>query len=468
MARKGAITAQPIAGRGTTDQSSDTTAQDMADQGITGPGSSDTTIQGGSDTTDDDIPDLDSAGLDIVDQDIADLDFADLHITDQDIPDQDGSDTTDQGPYDITDFVAEHTSLTHLKLCYPEFIPSLLFWERILPLAHLRDLTLTDTRVASDHVDMFWELCTQLERLEFRKLNIQGKPSSLIPRVFPRMRELIMWHFTPCDVDMLLEFTRRCPGLVTIDWLADPGKYDRFVRGFAILMTFAVWQDIRSVHIGSFNITNDETRMILAGMSQVVSFEVHYSPDSFGPDSMDLLRPHFANLRALELRPMVGAITTIAQEIMSSCPLLEQLTVPRVDAAVVAKGKPWVCLKLKALNMSFWFDQHTHSDFQPFVFDQLSRLTRLQDLFVWTIKDAEADSSPNLDFRLESGLDKLSTLSSLRIVCLSEVDQNMTDLEIDWILEHWTNLICVYGMLNQDGGVNDNLKARLRQRGISA
>ncbi|KAF9355499.1 hypothetical protein BGX34_010435 [Mortierella sp. NVP85] len=379
---------------------------------------------------------------------------------------------------DVTEFVTDHRFLIRLRLEGYSFSPLPTFWAKLLQLRHLKDLMLSDMALGIDHVDTFWDLCAQLERLEIRKFRISSE-GDLKSRTFPYLTELSMWHFTQRDVPLILGFARRCPMLKLIDWVIDSeidaevdteDYYDvdvEFVSGFAQLITEGTWPELDSVHVGCADITNEDLCKIIGGMKQIRTLEIRYSPESFQSNSMDLLRPHFSNIRILELQPNDNSVATIAQEVMSSCPLLEQLMVPRIDAALIAEGKPWVCLKLESLNIGLKFDPSTLSRIQPLVLNQLSRLTRLQEIFIWGNKDEE-NPGATVDLRLERGLDKLATLKSLRIVCLSDGTQKMNDQEIDWMVEHWTSLICMFGVLNEDPKKDADLKARLSLHGVSA
>jgi hypothetical protein len=108
----------------------------------------------------------------------------------------------------------------------------------------------------------------------------------------------------------------------------------------------------------------------------------------------------------------------LAQQVMSSCPILESLKAPLVDAHVVAEGKPWVCLRLKFLDLSLCFDPlSTATDLQPLVFNRLSKLTRIEVL--WLSGDGGRTFGRGLiDLSIEGGLGKLSTLWLLSTVKL--------------------------------------------------
>ncbi|KAG0198347.1 hypothetical protein BGX31_004609, partial [Mortierella sp. GBA43] len=143
--------------------------------------------------------------------------------------------------------------------------------------------------------------------------------------------------------------------------------------------------------------------------------------------------------------------------------MLEVIETPVVNAKDIIEGKPWVCLSLRELRMGFRFAPTTLSLHQPLVFDQLSKLTQLENPTLSNL-EADYDTDPTFDFRLEMGLDRLSTLVSLRVLDFCGSTQRMNEHDVDWMLENWTELTEVFGMLHYDDPVvNSELQRRLRE-----
>ncbi|KAK3823255.1 MAG: hypothetical protein J3Q66DRAFT_331260 [Benniella sp.] len=205
-------------------------------------------------------------------------------------------------------------------------------------------------------------------------------------------------------------------------------------------------------------------------MPRITSLHVDFSQDAFKMDFASLLQPHFSNLRDLVVKTEECIASPLAQVVMSSCPMLESLCAPFVDAHVVTEGKPWVCSNLKALVLRLCFSSASSvSHLQPLVFDRLSKLTRLQDL---CMAGGFEDEGPDLqhgvvDLRIDYGLGKLSTLRRLYAFTIWQMDQRMGDPEVDWILEHWRSLTIFTGSLNTDPAVDQALRERLKGHGIS-
>jgi hypothetical protein len=119
--------------------------------------------------------------------------------------------------------------------------------------------------------------------------------------------------------------------------------------------------------------------------------------------------------------------------------------------------------------MDLEFDPLTISDIQPRVFEQIARLYRLEYLKLWGGRaraDRRVVSSP-VDLRLRNGLDKLSTLRSLRVIEFRGSTQKMGKKEIVWMLERWKSLEMIRGKLNvAEPGVQEKLVRILKGRGV--
>ena len=147
----------------------------------------------------------------------------------------------------------------------------------------------------------------------------------------------------------------------------------------------------------------------------------------------------------------------MAQKVMSFCSLLTTLKGVTIDATDIVHGEPWVCLKLKVLQLEFRFDPSTIGHVQPLVLDQLSKLSRLEELQVFSWQQCQPEFEA-FDLRLEHGIGKLSTLRLLRTFSFGIAKQEMREQEVDWILDHWKSLDRIKGTLNTiDPEINSTL-----------
>ncbi|KAK3810181.1 MAG: hypothetical protein J3Q66DRAFT_404945 [Benniella sp.] len=372
-----------------------------------------------------------------------------------------------------TKMILEHNTISCLIFLDSQPPPGL--WAKLLEFPNLNRLDLYQVNIDANDTDAFWQLCTHLEKLRVHDTDIVDR-SQLSSMEFPRLKELdiLQYHRRSGFSIAFMDFMSRCPSLTSCKWANSPVDDELFMPKFLELLDEKTWPDLHSLRILEHTISQDDLSRILIGMPAITSLDIPFSPDNFKSNMMDLLRPRFSRLAVLHLRSIDHRVMCpMAQEFLSSCPLLESFQATRIDAALVAEGKPWVCLGLKDLNLRVVFDPSTIHHVQPRVLDQLSRLTRLQRMSLWTdrrtVDMPVARFQETVDMRLENGLGKLSTMRALQSLDFEFSEQRMENQEIDWILEHWRCLEWVHGILNkQDPEVDRTLRKRLRSHGMMA
>jgi hypothetical protein len=269
-------------------------------------------------------------------------------------------------------------------------------------------------------------------------------------------------------VPFFMGFLRQCPHFTSIAWHTVLSQEAGFVSGLSELLEANALPNLECLMTGTRGISNDLFAKLIQTLPlRINTLSVRFSRSALKMDLATLFRPHFMNLRVLEVPGDVDIKSPFAQLIMSSCPLLEKLTAPNVDALVVTEGGPWVCSRLKSLNLTFCFDPpSTVSHLQPLVFDRLSKLTRLEELrMLGPRKHYNIGGTVNL--KLEYGLDKLSTLRLLRLISLRDMVERIDNAEVDWMLEHWKSLALFTGRLNTwDSSTREALETRLKGHGI--
>ncbi|KAI8348143.1 hypothetical protein B0O80DRAFT_463819 [Mortierella sp. GBAus27b] len=269
---------------------------------------------------------------------------------------------------------------------------------------------------------------------------------------FPRMKELELWNFTGGDGGSVsLEFMRKCPGLVSCYWSIYPDGEHQAFPGFLRSLDAKTWPNLHRLNIQGA-VEEDTFVKTIQGIERITHLTALCAYSSFAPTSMAMLRQHFVNLRGLDLKWTGNNVMfPMAQEILSSCPLLESFSSTWIDATLVASGNPWVCLGLQRLELSFSFTPSTICLVQPLVFEQLSRLKRLRHLRLWKCDDAsnkKVEFQEAVDLRLENGLNKLSTLRGLQTIDWGMTKQKMGEKEVNWIIEHWKSLERIRGRLD--------------------
>ncbi|KAF9356721.1 hypothetical protein BGX34_009782 [Mortierella sp. NVP85] len=373
------------------------------------------------------------------------------------------------------ELVLDQPSIAALRFHCLDSTPEPALWDGLLGFHHLKALWMANSKIHEKNIDAFWQLCTRLEKLHLA-YHIVGDNSRL-PAEFPHIKELDIstlgageYGIIPLSVD----FMQRCPSLTLCCWTASRAEVGHIPR-FTQLVAERTWPELCCVGIRFCDISVDDLSNIVRGMQHDISLNISYSPNTFTPSTMDLLRSRFSCLKVLELTWGDQSVTCpMVQEVLSSCPSLQYFSATRIDAALVAEGKPWVCLGLQVLDLDFSFNPSTTHFIQPLLFDQLARLTRLQELYLrrkprygLRVGAAASPFHEALDLRLENGLHKLSTLRSLRVINYGHSKQRMDDQETDWILEHWRRLKLIIGKLNaQKPETNKRLVEKLKRHGI--
>ncbi|KAK3823264.1 MAG: hypothetical protein J3Q66DRAFT_397726 [Benniella sp.] len=358
-------------------------------------------------------------------------------------------------------FILAHPTVTRLRLtnfygCPPAF------WDALLGFHNLRTLSMSSLEIFGTNINQFWQLCARLEQLDILVQHYTAFDVILPPGNLACIKHLGVMECTYANVPLFMEFIRRCPGLTSIRWNAAKYHEQPFLSKLPALLEAKALPYLEHLDVGARGATNDDVAKVIQSMPRITTLSLALSYHAYQMDFATLLQPHFSNLRVLEVLPDSDIKSRLAQDIMSSCPLLEKLVAPSVDALVVTEGKPWVCSRLKVLDLAFCFDPpSTVSYLQPLVFAQLSKLTRLE---TWCIT---GPSGFSVDLRIESGLDKLFTLGRLRSVVLNDIVERMDVAEVDWMLEHWKSLMVFRGKLNTyDDAIRGALKERLGRHGI--
>ncbi|KAG0226494.1 hypothetical protein B0O80DRAFT_469621 [Mortierella sp. GBAus27b] len=361
-------------------------------------------------------------------------------------------------------FILRHPTLTCLSIQGSWTASDEPFWDALLEFQHLRELCVNDKSLFQPpFLDKFWALCPRLETLSIDLFN-DLSPSCIPDVTFPRLRELEVTNSGHKELDFFVKLMKQCPNLGSVICHSNYGTASRFITGIAGYFRKR-WRHLQHVELRLREITSTQLHGIFKKAPMITAFDASIK-DNFDHVHMESFQSHFSCLRHLHIKPPRNNITRLAQEIMSSCPLLETLEAPLVSAQDVVKGRPWVCLKLRILRVGISFEPSTKDSapllhLQPLVYERLSKLVNLEELCI-----SRRFKYPSLDLRLECGLDKLSTLRYLDTIIFHSTKQKMSHVEIDWILEHWKNIRTIEGKLHCTyPRMDKDLSARLEEHG---
>ncbi|KAF9994719.1 hypothetical protein BGZ80_010036 [Entomortierella chlamydospora] len=221
------------------------------------------------------------------------------------------------------------------------------------------------------------------------------------------------------------------------------------------------------------------------GISKVSFYQTKFGPLSLKP----LLERHSNSLTLLNLVDCLAVTSAMTQQILVSCPNLETfhstilnaqdvLGVGEGDGEDLEQIQPqnWACTSIRVLTIFITGFMSKPFHWRSLVFQQLARLESLEELDI-TPQDGIIQLIPRksisnlrvndyLDLRLESGLDKLSSLKRLRKLTLHNLNQMMQEKDVLWMVEAWPMLKAVYGDLHHSFHVMTALERILNNHNI--
>ncbi|KAF9919837.1 hypothetical protein FBU30_010476 [Linnemannia zychae] len=179
------------------------------------------------------------------------------------------------------------------------------------------------------------------------------------------------------------------------------------------------------------------------------------------------------------------------QQIMESCPLLLVLCAGHLSIRDMRQGRPWVCHRLQSLTLRFDMEEDKEliqanqdsvdlsqpstteiqwgysSVSQHYIFNRLSELVHLEDLTSLPVFTSESKTIRNLQFRLQFGMDALSSLVRLKTLNVACTKQRMDLDDIEWMIQNWKHLRTIEGGLTGNRTEDTILETVLRAHNIS-
>ena len=193
-----------------------------------------------------------------------------------------------------------------------------------------------------------------------------------------------------------------------------------------------------------------------------------------GREAMNALALHYSTLEELDVDGYYGLLLSDVVQVLRSCPHLHTLRYTDTNnGSALVDGmafvdldpdtgllKPWLCEgSLKVLEVKIagiprpgleWkvVDREAYlgqgREIQSQVHDRLGRLTNLETL--WVGDRVGIFQHDCLEMSLESGLDKLSGLKSLKELNIESLATKIGIKEVQWMVENWPKLSTIYGL----------------------
>ncbi|KAI1292717.1 hypothetical protein EDD11_008596 [Mortierella claussenii] len=173
-------------------------------------------------------------------------------------------------------------------------------------------------------------------------------------------------------------------------------------------------------------------------------------------------------IESLDLLYCSSVTSYMVQVILTSCPSLTSFYAPEVTVADIARGGDWACTGMMELELHIKVDYDLSSEedaaMQRLAFARLGKLSKLKIL---GLTHGCSGEERTLDLRRSAGLDLLSGLTSLsELYFESDYEQQMGVEEAQWIVENWTALVSIEGVMNWDWYVAKAMMEILKLKGV--
>ncbi|KAF9083407.1 hypothetical protein BGX29_003173, partial [Mortierella sp. GBA35] len=237
----------------------------------------------------------------------------------------------------------------------------------------------------------FWKACARFEEIDYRgvdQTNFQDN-RFIYDLDFSRLTRLRCSLFSgslyPAD---LLNWMATCSNLTQLHLGYDSGTTP--AQDFIALAKLSVWPMLEDLSLRSVQGSDEQFAVVLRHLPPLKLMTRWRA--WFGPASFKVLRErYFDNLRSLDVLASWGFKSPMALDVLQSCPQLEEYSARRISLKDLRSSpQPWACLRLKSLTVFFASDPDELGDNTLF-FDQLSKLTRLEELDVSLIYDQDTN-----------------------------------------------------------------------------
>ncbi|KAG0254774.1 hypothetical protein BGZ95_005938 [Linnemannia exigua] len=366
-----------------------------------------------------------------------------------------------------------------IDLGRPNPIPSASFWEAISTTLHNPSRLCVSgfCPASSNTLNSFWKACNIFEELDIK---VDLNTTELLSQLdFPRLRRIALnvvpgWGGLKFDIQEQLAWLRRCHNLTKLDWKLTS---HRLPKEFMEALEQRTWPHLEDLSLGDFHDSVD-IRTLSSRLPSLRRFRLRSDQFQLRSDQVYALsftafqKQLFGKIRVLDMAHSFGFTSRMSLGVLEECVHLNEFKTFVIDAEDIdLESRPWVCLNLKRLEALIKVESdESHED----AFDALSRLTHLEHLdsgldklTVSEIEKHLPGENNYLQWSLDSGLDRLSTLTKLRTIGFADTDQEMTEEELEWMFDSWPLLEEVKGEFSGDDGYHSALVDMLHERHIS-
>ncbi|KAF8950283.1 hypothetical protein BGZ46_004622 [Entomortierella lignicola] len=243
--------------------------------------------------------------------------------------------------------------------------------------------------------------------------------------------------------------------------------------------------------LSGIRLSDSDLATVMEGIQPGLS-EISLSESYFGGLALKpLLRKQAASLTRLSIVCHGTLSSAMAQRILTTCPHLVEFSVELIKAQDILgitendsssdedgeedekenggegedegeeeEMKDWVCTKLVSFSAFICGLRGKPLDWHRGVYRQISRLERLEELYVCPGTEFKDLVPPyifkdkaiwdGLKVQRAAGLEKLSTLKELKEFSFIDLEQEIEEDDVRWMIKSWPKLEGVYGKLNED------------------
>ncbi|KAI8354827.1 hypothetical protein B0O80DRAFT_449798 [Mortierella sp. GBAus27b] len=292
-------------------------------------------------------------------------------------------------------------------------------WTILSGHSHIKRLELSSMCIEAAHSHSFWEVCSKLESLKLDIFTFKGNWTPM-DAIFDHLHTLDISSLNPLDRKAEFRLILQCPALKELTWRELDDESDGTTFRFNGAIPHKHWIHLDRLLIW-LSLNDEDVASILGGVGNLGHLEL--SSCCLKDLSSRALDRHYSTLVDLNIQLCSGIASLIFRDILCSCPSLEILRGDYIFARDVVDGRPWVCQRLRELDLCFLFEE-SERHLQSEIFRRLSTLVRSQ--------------------------------------YLTELDKD----EVAWMLLHWKKLESVHGILNSDPQLDTRLKKALEALGI--
>jgi hypothetical protein len=340
------------------------------------------------------------------------------------------------------------------------------FWETLSTHPHIKNLALSFMRLQEDDTPDFWKTCMKLESLNIRRIDINNGDGFPRNVVFGWMRKLSMSVGYTIPNDYQLDLVLQSPMLETLEWEVDQLLVvrERFID--------CRWPQFKALHLSGIHLKDKELEFMLnvSGGDLGIIDDLQLWHCEIGAQAFEALGVHFNTLVKVDISWASLIMRSIPSDLLCFCLRLEVLLVKDVFAKDAAERGPWVCQKLRELNIRFRF-QESEQDLHQMICGRLSTLIRLERLTIQYPNSNDVDCNEGLVLRLDSGLELLASLQHLTHFCiLTAYNRRFRQLgmeEVAWMVSNWKKLRSIEAQLNDNKWVKDQLLSVFESHGIA-